>query len=134
MEKPTAMAGFGERPEETTATKHSPSRTAANDWTGTLRRERGTKRVTGASRLSYKRAQHQKQRWFRRALRWRAGIERTLSHLKHPFSMARARYKGDSGFQRYVGWCVITKNLFSIARWQELKKLEPARIKNEPGE
>jgi|SRR5215469_8247020 len=43
MEKPTAMAQFGERPEETTATKYSPSRTVANDWTGTLRRESGTR-------------------------------------------------------------------------------------------
>jgi hypothetical protein len=33
--------------------------------------------------------------------------------------MVRATYKGESGFKRYVGWSVITKNLFSIARWQE---------------
>ena len=89
----------------------------------------GVKKVAipAPGRLSGKRAEHQKQRWFRRALRWRAGIERTISHLKHPFSMARAGYKGDHGFQRYVGWSVITKNLFSIARWKELKKLESAR-------
>ena len=68
-------------------------------------------------RLSQARARHQKQRWFRRALRWRAGIEGTISTLKHPFSMLRATYKGDPGFQRYVGWSVITKNLFSIARF-----------------
>ena len=30
--------------------------------------------------------------------------------------MWRATYKGESGFQRYVGWSIITKNLFSIAR------------------
>jgi hypothetical protein len=36
--------------------------------------------------------------------------------------MKRASYKGERGFVRYVGWCVITKNLFSIARWQERKK------------
>jgi len=96
----------------------------------------GVKKVAipAPGRLSGKRAEHQKQRWFRRALRWRAGIERTISHLKHPFSMARARYKGDHGFQRYVGWSVITKNLFSIARWKELKKLESARKKHEQGE
>ena len=73
-------------------------------------------------RLSAKRAQHQKQRWFRRALRWRAGLEATISTLKHPFSMWRATYKGEPGFQRYVGWCVITKNLFSIARHQERRR------------
>jgi hypothetical protein len=73
-------------------------------------------------RLSRTRAERQKQRWFRRALRWRAGVEATISDLKHPFSMVRAPYKGESGFKRYVGWSVITKNLFSIARWQKRHK------------
>jgi IS5 family transposase len=62
--------------------------------------------------------------WFRRALRWRAGVEATISTLKHPFSMVRARCKGERGLERYVGWSVITKNLFSIARWQERGKKE----------
>jgi transposase, IS5 family len=78
--------------------------------------------VPARGRLSETRAQHQKERWFRRALRWRAGEEATISHLKNPFSMWRAFYKGERGFQRYVGWSVITKNLFSLARWQERKK------------
>jgi transposase, IS5 family len=84
----------------------------------------GVKKVAlpARGRLSAKRAKQQKQRWFRRALRWRAGIEATMSTLKHPFSMARATYKGDRGFQRYVGWCVITKNLFSIARYQQRRR------------
>ena len=84
----------------------------------------GVKKVAlpARGRLSAKRAEQQKQRWFRRGLRWRAGIEATISTLKHPFSMWRATYKGGHGFERYVGWCVITKNLFSIARCQERGK------------
>ena len=84
----------------------------------------GVKKVAlpARGRLSAKRAEQQKQRWFRRGLRWRAGIEATISTLKHPFSMRRATYKGDGGFQRYVGWCVITKNLFSIARDQQRRR------------
>jgi transposase, IS5 family len=78
--------------------------------------------LPACGRLSRKRARPQKQRWFQRSLRWRAGIEATVSTLKHPFSMARALYKGERGFQRYVGWSVIIKNLFSIARWQERRK------------
>jgi IS5 family transposase len=75
----------------------------------------GVERVAlpARGRLSRTRAERQKQRWFRRALRWRAGVEATISDLKHPFSMVRATYKGESGFKRYVGWSVITKNLFS---------------------
>jgi len=122
---------FGRAPEMATADRGFFS--AKNEREA---KQLGVKKVAmpARGRLSRKRAQHQKQRWFRRALRWRAGIERTMSHLKHPFSMARARYKGERGFQRYVGWSVITKNLFSIARWQERRKLEPARKKNEPVE
>jgi hypothetical protein len=41
--------------------------------------------------------------------------------------MKRATYKGDPGFKRYVGWSVITKNLFSIARWLEHKKNKKKR-------
>ena len=67
-------------------------------------------------RPSKARAMLQKERWFKRALRWRAGIEARIGTLKHPFSMLRATYKGDEGFQRYVGWCVITQNLVSMAR------------------
>jgi len=84
---------------------------------------RGVEKVAlpARGRLSRKRAERQKQRWFKRALRWRAGCEATISTLKHPFSMWRATYKGEHGFQRYVGWSVITKNLFSLARWGERK-------------
>jgi len=95
--------------------------------------EMGVKKVAlpARGRLSQKRRERQKQRWFRRALRWRAGCESTISTLQHPFSMLRAMYKGDRGFQRYVGWSVITKNLFSIARWQERKKRQPAENKSD---
>ena len=84
----------------------------------------GVKKVAlpARGRLSAQRAQQQKQLWFRRGLRWRAGVEATISTLKHPFSMWRATYKGEPGFQRYVGWCVITKNLFSIARYQARRR------------
>ncbi len=84
----------------------------------------GVKKVAlpARGRLSAKRAEQQKQRWFRRGLRWRAGMEATISTLKHPFSMWRATYKGGLGFERYVGWCVITKNLFSIARYQARRR------------
>lgn len=73
-------------------------------------------------RLSKSRAKLQKERWFQRALRWRAGIEARISTLKHPFSMRRATYKGNQGFQRYVGWCIIAQNLVSMARTMERRK------------
>jgi transposase, IS5 family len=47
--------------------------------------ETGVKKVAlpARGRLSQKRSARQKQRWFRRALRWRAGSESTISTLKH---------------------------------------------------
>jgi len=90
---------------------------------------RGVEKVALPARgpLSKTRAARQKERWFRRAMRWRAGCEATISTLKHPFSMARATYKGERGFQRYVGWSVITKNLCAIARWQTSRPLTRRR-------
>jgi len=72
--------------------------------------------VPACGRLSGARAERQKQRWFRRALRWRSGIEARIATLKHRFGMLRATYKGEEGFERYVGWCVITHNLIAMAR------------------
>ena len=108
------QALFGEAPHLATADRGFFS--AANEREA---REMGVEKVAlpGRGRLSAKRAKQQKERWFRRALRWRAGSEATISTLKHSFSLQRATYKGDRGFQRYVGWSIITKNLVSIARW-----------------
>ena len=113
------QTGFGQAPEMVAADRGFFS--AKNEQAA---KTLGVEKVAlpARGRLSQKRAQQQKERWFRRAQRWRAGSESTISTLKHPFSMLRAMYKGERGFQRYVGWCVITKNLFSIARCQERKK------------
>jgi IS5 family transposase len=113
------QACFGRAPEMATADRGYFS--AKNEREA---QELRVKKVAlpARGRLSAKRAKLQKQRWFRRALRWRAGCEATISTLKNPFSMWRATYKGAPGFQRYVGWCVITKNLFSLARYQERRR------------
>lgn len=87
-------------------------------------REIGVKKVVlpARGRASKKRAKVQKKRWFRRSLKWRGGIESRISTLKHRFAMLRATYKGDQGFKRYVGWCVISQNLISIARVKRRRK------------
>lgn len=78
--------------------------------------------IPGRGRLSIERAQRQAQRWFKRALRWRTGIEARIATLKHRFDMVRARYKGDHGLKRYVGWSVIVQNLVAIARAKARRK------------
>jgi IS5 family transposase len=78
----------------------------------------GVKQVVlpACGRLSPSRAARQKQRWFRRGQGWRAGIEARLSTLKHRFGMERALYKGEIGFERHVGWCIIAHNLVAMSR------------------
>jgi IS5 family transposase len=77
-------------------------------------------------RLSQTRANRQKQRWFRRGQGWRAGIEARVSTLKHRFGMRRAFYKGETGFQRHIGWAVIAHNLVAMTRAAKSKNNEPA--------
>jgi IS5 family transposase len=78
----------------------------------------GVKQVVlpACGRLSSYRAARQKQRWFRHGQGWRAGIEARLSTLKHRFDMERALYKGEIGFERHVGWCIIAHNLVAMSR------------------
>jgi IS5 family transposase len=88
--------------------------------------ELGVKRTVlpGRGRLSNQRAARQKERWFRRGQGWRAGIEGRISTLKHRFGMKRAYYKGEAGFERYVGSCVMVQNLVAIVRNKKVKTPE----------
>jgi IS5 family transposase len=53
---------------------------------------------------------------FRRAYRWRAGIEGRISLLKRRFGLAQCRYHGEQGMERWVGWGVLAHNLRQISR------------------
>ena len=53
---------------------------------------------------------------FRRAYRWRAGIEGRISVLKRRFGLARCRYRGEAGMERWVGWGLMAHNLRQISR------------------
>lgn len=55
-------------------------------------------------------------RWFRRALRWRTGCEGRISVLKHRHGLARCRYRGPDGMQRWVGLGVIANDLVVLGR------------------
>ena len=83
-----------------------------------LARELGVQQVVLPARgpLSAERAVREKKRWFRRGQAWRAGIEPRIATLKHRFGMQRAFYKGEAGFQRHVGFCVLAHNLVAMSR------------------
>jgi transposase, IS5 family len=83
-----------------------------------LAREAGVKRVVwpGGGRGSPQRRAHERQRWFRRGFRLRAGIEGRISVLRRGYGLARCPDHGQDGMGRYVGWGIVTANLAKIAQ------------------
>jgi IS5 family transposase len=65
---------------------------------------------------SPQRQAHEKQPWFRRARRWRSGIEGRISLLKRRHKLRRCLYHGEPGMERWVGWGVMAHNLWVIAQ------------------
>jgi IS5 family transposase len=61
------------------------------------------------------RKRREAQRWFRAAMRFRAGIEGRISGLKRARRLDRCRNRGEPGLERWVGWGVIANNLTVIA-------------------
>lgn len=57
----------------------------------------------------------ERTRWFRRLLRFRAGIEGVISTLMRAFGFTRCLWKGWPSFQSYVGLGVVTYNLRCLA-------------------
>ena len=69
-----------------------------------------TGRPSAASRA------RERQRWFCRGYRWRAGVEGRIGVLQRQFGLARCPDHGAEGLVRWVGWGVLTANLVTIAR------------------
>lgn len=103
---------FGHPPELATADRGVFSKTNEQ-----FARDLGVKHVAlpqpGAK--SCRRKRREARRWFRVALRFRAGIEGRISELKRARQLDRCRNRGENGLERWVGWGIITNNLVVIA-------------------
>ncbi len=85
----------------------------------TLAKQFGVRRlvIPAAGRASTaERARIEKQRWFRRGFRFRAGIEGRISVLQRCHGLDRCRDHGEAGLGRWIGWGIVTANLQRIAR------------------
>ena len=104
---------FGSPPQLATADAAFTS--AANEKRA---EERGVRRVAlpRRGRLSEAQRAHQRQGWFRRAMRWRTGCEGRISALKRRHGLTRCRYHGLTGMERWVGLGVLANNLLALAR------------------
>jgi IS5 family transposase len=78
--------------------------------------EMGVKRVSIPSHAtkSAARQQRQKERWFKKAQKWRTGCEGRISVLKRRHGLKRCGYKGPNGMKRWVGLGVIADNIIHI--------------------
>ena len=65
---------------------------------------------------SEERIAHEGQGWFVRGCNWRAGIEGRIHGLKKGQKLDRCLYHGEAGMQRWVGWGVISHDLWRIAQ------------------
>jgi len=70
--------------------------------------------VPNRSTRSEERRQREKQRWFKRAQKWRTGCEGRISVLKRRHGLGRCRYRGIDGMRRWVGLGVIADNLINL--------------------
>ncbi len=58
----------------------------------------------------------QKRPWFKKLMRFRAGIEGSPSFLNRKFGLKRSMFRGDAGTRIWVGWVVIAANLYRFGQ------------------
>ena len=68
--------------------------------------------IPALGKISAEQRAEQHQRWFRRGQRLRAGCEGRISVMKRRDGLTRCRYHGANGIQRWVGWGVVSNNLW----------------------
>jgi IS5 family transposase len=102
----------------------SPPRLIAGDRGFWSARNKGEAQAAGVARvcipaqgrLSQEQRAEQRQRWFRRGQRIRTGCEGRISVLKRRDGLGRCRYRGEIGMKRWVGWGVVSNNLWVLTR------------------
>ena len=87
---------------------------ANEDWL----KDSGVKQASIPKRgkISGERRRYQKQSWFKRRQRFRAGIEARISLLKRKFGLKRSRMRGSPGVNIWVGQGIFAHNLWQAAR------------------
>jgi IS5 family transposase len=106
-------ARFGRPPDLLAGDRgtHSPANEALAVAAGVRRVSLPTPGHRSAARVA-----HERQRWFRRAQRWRGGVEGRISLLRRRFGLRRCRDHGEDGMERWVGWGLVVHNLRVLAR------------------
>jgi IS5 family transposase len=87
---------------------------ANDDWL----KDNGVRQVSIPARgkTRAERQTYQRQSWFKRLQRFRAGVEARISLLKRKFGLRRSLMRGDVGVKIWVGQSIFTHNLWQTAR------------------
>lgn len=103
---------FGRPPKELAADRGFSNRRQERELQG-----RGVEHVCIPYRgnKSAARKVFERQAWFRRLARWRAGCEGRISLLKRKFGLDRCRSRGRAGAETWVGWAILAHNLSKMA-------------------
>jgi IS5 family transposase len=72
--------------------------------------------IPARGKVGKERRQYQRQSWFKRLQRFRAGCEAKISLLKRKFGLGRSRMRGNTGTKIWVGQGIFTHNLWQAAR------------------
>jgi|SRR5215208_6782905 len=106
------LRSFGKVPELVAADRNVHSK--ENEL---VAKELGVKKVClpKAGKKSAEREEHEREGWFKRARRFRAGIEGRISVMKRRDYLGRCPDRGEEGFGRWVGWGVLVANLSTVA-------------------
>jgi transposase-like protein DUF772 len=83
--------------------------------------------IPALGKISAEQHAEQHQRWFRRGQRLRAGCEGRISVMKRRDGLTRCRYHGTNGIQRWVGWGVISNNLWVLMTAKRPQRKRPTR-------
>ncbi len=72
--------------------------------------------IPHAGKVPPQRVQQERESWFRRGFRFRAGIEGRINVLRRDYGLDCCLEHGDEGMGRWVGWGIVTHNLAKIAQ------------------
>ena len=104
---------FGEPPREFAADRGFSSK---RDERYLMRQGVEHVSLPARGKKSLDRKMFERQFWFRRLQRFRAGKEALISLLKRKFCLRRSLMRGTLGTSIWVGWCMITYNLWQTVR------------------
>lgn len=104
---------FGQPPHQASADRGVYS--AANEQ---LAQELGVKRIIlpQPGHKSEARRRYERQPWFWRGRRFHAGVEGRISVISRKHGLDRCRDRGQTGFERWVGWGIVANNLTMFGR------------------